>query len=303
LFSTDEGLTWREYRFSDEKIRVDSIVTVNEDDSRRFILLGKQLRSTGSVAVHIDFSSLSRSQCVLDPENANQDDFELWSPSIEREERCLFGRRTFYHRRIRDANCVVGNKPRLPVTVEHCICSNVDFKCEFNHVRNAAGECVPVPGTQPLPDDSSCQNNEEYWYERTAYRLIPYSSCEGGDHPDHGKQHVCPGIKSKGPLFWLFMLLLPFTFTALVAYYYYRRSGLARGMIRLPGEGFSGSDNAFHRALDNLASVPWFLVGIARIGVEWISSRYNRSGLRGRRGYRNVPIDEDAQVLRFEDEE
>lgn len=74
-------------------------------------------------------------------------------------------------------------------------------------------------------------------------------------------------------------------------------------LIRLPGDGFSGSDNAFHRALDTLASVPWFLVGIARIAVEWVSSRFNKRGLGGRRGYRNIPIDEDAQVLRFEDEE
>lgn len=39
-------------------------------------------------------------------------------------------------------------------------------------------------------------------------------------------------MKSKGPLFWLFILVLPFAFTALVAYYYYRRSGLARGYVQ-----------------------------------------------------------------------
>ncbi len=63
LFSTDEGMTWKEYQFYDEKIRVDSIVTVNEDDSRRFILFGKQLRNTGAVAIHIDFSALTLRQC------------------------------------------------------------------------------------------------------------------------------------------------------------------------------------------------------------------------------------------------
>lgn len=29
---------------------------------------------------------------VLDTEDPGNDDFELWSPSEEREERCLFGR-------------------------------------------------------------------------------------------------------------------------------------------------------------------------------------------------------------------
>lgn len=119
LYSTDEGLTWKEYPFSDEKIRVDSIVTVNEDNSRKFILLGRQMRATGSVAVYIDFSSLTMRQCKLrllplrsiwiidlatgkfDPNDSNQDDFELWSPSIEREEKCLFGRRVSFLTSIR----------------------------------------------------------------------------------------------------------------------------------------------------------------------------------------------------------
>lgn len=108
LFSTDEGLNWREYRFSDEKIRINAIVTVPEDTSRRFILFGNRLRTTGAVAIQIDFSSLTKKQCkfvdsqltldtelligVYNPDKPNEDDFELWSPSIEREEICLFGR-------------------------------------------------------------------------------------------------------------------------------------------------------------------------------------------------------------------
>ena len=56
LFSTDEGLTWREYKFSlQEKVRVRSIVTVPRDTSRRFILFGYYPRSSStSVAIHID---------------------------------------------------------------------------------------------------------------------------------------------------------------------------------------------------------------------------------------------------------
>jgi len=104
------------------------------------------------------------------------------------------------------------------------------FWCsEFNFFRDSDGNCVLVPGTTPLRNDESCKAGDEYWYERTAYRKIPYSSCEDGYRPDRGTAHMCPGFKSKGILFWSFMLLLPFGFTALVAYYYYRRSGLARG--------------------------------------------------------------------------
>ena len=55
--------------------------------------------------------------------------------------------------------------------------------------------------------------------------------------------------------------------------------------------------------LGTLASVPWYLVGIAGVALEWISSKFDAVAVRTRRGYRNVPIDEDAQILRFEDEE
>ncbi|KAJ3573829.1 hypothetical protein NP233_g2168 [Leucocoprinus birnbaumii] len=303
LYSTDEGKSWHEYKFNDEKIRVMSLVTVPEDNSRRFILFGRRLRLPGSIAVHLDFSSLTMRKCVLNDQNPNNDDFELWGPSIEREERCLFGRQTLYHRRARSANCIVGNTKLEDKFVKNCPCANVDFECEFNHVRNADGECVLVPGLQPLPPDTSCQNDEEYWYERTAYRLIPYSSCEGDYRPDRGTAHRCAGFKSKGPLFWLLMLLLPFGFTALVAYHYYRRGGHRRGTIRLPGDMLSQHESGFHKALDTIASVPWFLMGILSVAVEWVTSRLDRTGFRGRRGYRNVPIDEDAQILRFEDEE
>lgn len=65
LYSTDEGLSWREYRFSTEKMRVKAIVTVPSDTSRRFILLGSYARSRNTaVAIHIDFSALTKTKCT-----------------------------------------------------------------------------------------------------------------------------------------------------------------------------------------------------------------------------------------------
>ena len=63
LFSTNEGLDWREYKFTDKKIRVKSIVTVPSDTSRRFILMGSYPSSSSSVVVHIDFSTLTLLHC------------------------------------------------------------------------------------------------------------------------------------------------------------------------------------------------------------------------------------------------
>jgi len=113
LFSTDEGLNWREYKFGEERIRVRAIVTVPSDTSRRFILMGINPRTSASVAVHLDFTSLTLKKCefsnvisslsdpasigVLSVDDPGHDDFELWSPSLERQERCLFGRQVKIH--------------------------------------------------------------------------------------------------------------------------------------------------------------------------------------------------------------
>ncbi|GJE98598.1 vacuolar protein sorting/targeting protein [Phanerochaete sordida] len=308
MYSLDEGLTWAEYRFSDDKVRVKVIVTVPSDNSRRFILFGYHPRDPlSAVAVHLDFSALTKRQCVLDINNSEDDDFELWSPAEGRAEPCLFGRRTLYHRRKRTANCVVGCQQRHEAKiVENCQCSSDDFECEFNYRRDTDGTCVLITGLQPRPDDDSCRNDEDFWYGRTAYRKIPISSCEGGKRLDHGPEHRCPGLKGHGFFFWFFVLMVPFMFTALVAYWYYRRMGLARGTIRLPGgdsnrRGLSSDGGV----VDTIASVPWFLLGMAGIAWEWVASKFDAVGTRYRsqRGYRHVPVDEDAQILRFEDEE
>jgi len=241
----------------------------------------------------------------LDLVDPGKDDFELWSPSEEREERCLFGRQTLYHRRVRDRNCYVGDQPKAAEkVVKNCVCTESDFECEFNHERDASGECLLVSGLQPLANDDSCKGDDDYWYDRTGYRKIPHSSCEGGIRLDRGSSHVCPGFRAHGAFFWIMIFLLPFGFTSLIGYWYYRRSGMARGTIRLPGDNSHGYGEG-SGVLATLASVPWFLIGVLGIAWEHVSSSVGSTvaGYRPRRGYRDVPVDEDAQILHFEDEE
>lgn len=74
--------------------------------------------------------------------------------------------------------------------------------------------------------------------------------------------------------------------------------------IRLPGDSSYGYGQG-SGALATLASVPWFLIGVLGIAWENVSSLLGSvtAGYRTRAGYRDVPVDEDAQVLHFEDEE
>jgi hypothetical protein len=158
-------------------------------------------------------------------------------------------RQTLYHRRVRDRNCYVGDQPKAAErVVKNCVCMANDFEwwvcnqlrvylasspfaSEFNHGRDASGECVLVSGLQSLPDDDSCKDDDDYWYERTPYRKIPHSTCEGGTRLDRGSPHICPGFKAHSAFFWFMIFLLPFGFTSLIGYWYYRRSGMARGCV------------------------------------------------------------------------
>ncbi|KAJ7842899.1 vacuolar protein sorting/targeting protein 10 [Mycena leptocephala] len=202
LFSTDEGLNWREYQFSDKKMHVRSIVTIPYATSRRFILIGNQ--------------------CIINIENPGQDDFELWNPTDGYQEKCLFGRQTLYHRRVRDLNCVVGDQLlHLPHIERNCACVKTDFECDFNYYKNEADECVLIPEAIPLPNDNSCNDGEDYWYERTAYRKISYSSCVGGERLDQGIQHKCATnipIQRNGSSLWILVAIWIMIFVLLVAY-------------------------------------------------------------------------------------
>jgi hypothetical protein len=101
---------------------------------------------------------------------------------------------------------------------------------EFNHVRDADGKCVLGTGLSGLPsDDYVCRLGEDYWYDRTAYRKISYSSCMGGGRPDRGAQHACPRPHAHGFWFWTGMLLAPFAVCQCAGWLYTKRRGLTRG--------------------------------------------------------------------------
>lgn len=308
LYTTDEGLTWHNYNFG-QKIRVQSVNTAPQDTSRRFYLVGQTPGERGkSVLVHLDFDSITQRKCEFKIDDPNHDDFEVWSPAENREEKCLFGRQTLYHRRIRDRDCYIGEKVAQPNKVErNCTCTAADFECEFNHVRNAKGDCVLVEGAAALTFDTEyeqCVGDAEFWYDRTAYRKIPHSSCDGGDRPDRGKQHTCPGIAgaSLGALFWASIAILPFACAGVAGWWWVTKGGRA-GTIRL-GEHRAYNGDTGAKVLNTLASVPYFILGV--VAALW-SQLENRvpfiDGLfRRPQPYRSVPIDDDAELLgQYED--
>lgn len=104
---------------------------------------------------------------------------------------------------------------------------------EFNYYRDKSGKCVLVDGAVALSSNTESEQclsyNDEFWYERTAYRKIPYSSCVGGERLDHGPQHECPGLVGGGlsGIFWGSVAILPFAIAGLAGWWWYSKGGTA----------------------------------------------------------------------------
>jgi Sortilin, neurotensin receptor 3,/Sortilin, neurotensin receptor 3, C-terminal len=144
LYSEDQGRTWKDYRFTDQAVTVEDIATVPSDTSRKFMIIANDGDSRSQrLAIQVDFTGLHDQKCipsttrltigVLDVNNPEAGDFELWTPSHPDPEagKCLFGHEAQYYRRRMDppAACYVGSKiPQPHRVLRNCTCTNLDYE-------------------------------------------------------------------------------------------------------------------------------------------------------------------------------
>jgi len=131
-YSLDNGENWTLYKFSPNRIRVDSITTVPSDTSLNFLLWGKDGKEL--VAVNLDFSGLPDFQrkCKLEEKDPTKGDFDLWSPQHPLQpddKQCLFGHVAEYHRKKRDAKCRTGERiDHMHNIASNCSCTRRDYE-------------------------------------------------------------------------------------------------------------------------------------------------------------------------------
>lgn len=125
-YSTDEGRTWTDYKFSEEEVTVLDITTVRSGTSRNFLLWAKS--TDGKLfSIDLDFSGLANKPCQYLEDGDS--DYDIWSPKHPlQDDDCLFGHIAKYLRKKPDRKCY--NKRNLQRLHEYttCQCSRRDFE-------------------------------------------------------------------------------------------------------------------------------------------------------------------------------
>lgn len=135
LYSLDEGATWTAYKFTESPMEIGDLTTVPSDNSRNFLLWGRDVNSNSEVAtINLDFTGLYDRQCDLHDQNPDDSpDYYFWQPRHPlSEDNCLFGHIAQYHRKKIEAKCFNGRKfATLHSIAQNCSCTRQDFEWYF----------------------------------------------------------------------------------------------------------------------------------------------------------------------------
>jgi photosystem II stability/assembly factor-like uncharacterized protein len=258
-YSLDEGNSWNEYQFTEEKVKVDDIVTIPSDNSKKFLLITRSDSSKGSESktFGIDFENIFNRACVLDLNHPDSDDFEYWTPKHPySSSECLFGHESKYLRKVSGHECFIADAPlgdALKI-VRNCACTRRDFECDFNYIRSNDGTCKLIHGLNPKDASEICKvdpNAVEY-FEPTGYRRVPMSTCEGGQEFDKVTPKPCKGKESEfldrhggkvSGFSLVLVILLPIFVFIFVLWFVYDRGIRRNGGFQRFGEIRLGDEN------------------------------------------------------------
>ncbi|KAI1770918.1 Oligoxyloglucan reducing end-specific cellobiohydrolase [Hypoxylon cercidicola] len=201
-YSLDHGKNWEKTKLPDDiSVSPWTLTTTQDSTSLKFILTarkGSKTSPTGYYVISIDFEGLHEDKC-------NESDMEYWSARVDDDgnSSCVMGHKQKYRRRKKDANCFIKEEFNDPIPeFTPCPCTNADFECDFNFVRDG-DECTPA-GPIVAPEGAcKADNPEETFMGSSGWRLIPGNECErtGGDQKDKQKEWKCSDAKglTNGP--------------------------------------------------------------------------------------------------------
>lgn len=173
MYSINHGKDWKSYELKD-KIRPVTLQTVPDSTSLKFLLTA--IKGSGSntkfVTIFLDFAGLHEREC-------KEADFVKWAARIDSkgDPTCVMGSKQFYRRRKADSDCFVDYDFKDPEPqFEECPCTDDDYECDYNFVKDEDGKkCIPA-GPLLAPSDA-CKNGADTFKGSSGYRLIPGNTC------------------------------------------------------------------------------------------------------------------------------
>jgi hypothetical protein len=99
--------------------------------------------------ITLDFAGLHEPKCKgVDKPGADDSDFELWSPHDDgrhgSNDKCFLGQQVTYIRRKQESECFNGEDFERQTMRVPCTCTDADYECDMNYVRNKGGKCELV---------------------------------------------------------------------------------------------------------------------------------------------------------------
>ncbi|CCT62321.1 related to carboxypeptidase Y-sorting protein PEP1 precursor [Fusarium fujikuroi IMI 58289] len=193
-YSTDEGNTWTDYKFTDKEVTIQDLTSVHSGTSRNF-LVWYQTDDKKLFAANLDFTGLTNQPCKYSDDSSS--DYDLWSPKHPlQNDDCLFGHKAKYLRKKTDRKCYNQASMSRLREYENCECTRRDFECAYNFELDNHGQCTLVPDHDALSGEEWCKQhpNETSYFDPTGYRRIPLTTCEGGQELDKtSTEHACAG--------------------------------------------------------------------------------------------------------------
>ena len=190
-YSKNHGKSWDDLDLGVE-VRVKLLTTTPDSTSLKFLIIGTS-KDKKTHLIALDFNEVFDRQCKLDKNDLDKGDYEKWYARVDDDKKpdCLMGRKQFFYRRKKDADCSAGKLFEEPeAESEVCECQDQDFECDFNFVRED-GKCVRAKGAKlPIPANE-CKKPTDTYKGKSGYRKIPGNVCSGGKKLEETVERKC----------------------------------------------------------------------------------------------------------------
>eukprot|EP00731_Ephydatia_muelleri_P019736 Em0012g561a len=158
-FSTNEGLTWKYFRFASRNVIIYGVIVDPLEVTADVCLFGVEDTSYSWVVWNVDLQSVFPRQCV-------QSDYYTWRAG------CRLGNELSIQRRLGNASCLNGPAYSPTKSSSNCSCSLADYQCAFGYKMSK----YPTSPAGSCTRDTAVVTQSQ---TGSGYQKIPGDLCSG----------------------------------------------------------------------------------------------------------------------------